>query len=121
MASEPAVAARSVYPWGGEPATARPASVPPAPIWFSTTTGPRWSERYAPIMRAATSGGPPGPNGTISLIGLSGKFSATAADDRPSAIAAASATGTAVDRPNPRAIELVIDFSRPKPRNRSVA
>src|ERR1700686_3508872 len=120
MASEPAVAARSVYPWGGEPATARPASVPPAPIWFSTTTGPRWSERYAPIMRAATSGGPPGPKGTISLIGLSGNLSAAAAAGRPSAIAAARAIGIAANRPNPRANELVIDLSRPKSRNRSI-
>src|SRR5580692_2831583 len=108
MASEPAVAANSVYPSGGEPATARAARVPPAPTWFSTTTVPRCSERYALIMRAATSGGPPGPNGTISLIGLSGKLSATAAAGRPSAIAAASATG--IHRPNPRPIELVIDL-----------
>src|ERR1700722_11078697 len=70
-------------------------------------------------MRAATSGGPPGPNGTISLIGLSGKLSATAAAGRPSAIAAASATG--IYQPKPRAFELVIDLSRPKSRNRRIA
>src|SRR3984957_8368835 len=64
------------------------------------------------MMRAATSGGPPGPNGTISLIGFSGKLSATAAAGRPSAIAAASATG--LYPAHPRAIELVIDLSRPR-------
>src|ERR1700691_3521869 len=64
-------------------------------MWFSTTTVPRCSERYPPMMRAATSGGPPGPNGTISLIGCSGKPADKATDDRLRATAAASANGAA--------------------------
>jgi hypothetical protein len=46
--------------------------VPPAPGRLSMITWPRFADTYCAISRAMKSVGPPGGNGTISRIGLSG-------------------------------------------------
>jgi hypothetical protein len=50
------------------------------------------------MMRAATSGGPPGPNGTMSLIGWSGNVAALPFVGTPNATAPASAIAPSAQR-----------------------
>ncbi len=60
--------------------TCTAAMEPDAPARFSTTTGClSRSASFWPTMRAAVSVGPPGGNGTTSLMGLVGQACAMAA------------------------------------------
>src|SRR5216684_6247961 len=68
-----------VYPSGGE-RTARPTPIePPAPVTFSTRmASPSVVFMRSPRMRIIASDGPPAANGTMTVIGREGKFSARA-------------------------------------------
>jgi hypothetical protein len=64
----------SVWPSGAAPATACPATTPPAPGLFSTTTGwPSVRAMCSPTARAVMSAAPPGALGTTMRTGLAGK------------------------------------------------
>ena len=63
----------SVSPFGVERATSVAPITPPPPPLFSTTTVPNLAFIRSAQSRPTTSVAPPGENGTISLIGRSGK------------------------------------------------
>src|SRR5262249_21108144 len=84
-----------VVPSGSALATTLDPSAPAAPARFSTTTvAPSARGRCWPTRRAATSTGPPGGKGTMSLIGLEGYDCAAAGG----AAAAPSASTTTANR-----------------------
>src|SRR5207342_3575176 len=64
---------RSVSPFGVERATSAAPITPPPPPLFSVTTVPNLAFMRSAQSRPTTSVAPPGENGTISLIGRSGK------------------------------------------------
>src|SRR5512144_1118525 len=79
IASAPALEMAMVYPSGGDFATASVPVTPPCPERLSMTIGClRISDMRCPTTRAMMSFGPPGGNGTISLIDLLGKSCAIA-------------------------------------------
>src|SRR5665647_3076704 len=71
-------------------ATVLAPSVAPAPGRFSTSTGPSRDDICCATRRAIASTEPPAGNGTISLIGRSGKFCAVAGVALPSPHSAAA-------------------------------
>src|SRR5262245_7214902 len=96
-----------VEPSGSAFATCLAPSAPAAPARFSTITG--WPSRRGSCwltMRAATSTGPPGGNGTIILSGRAGRDCADAAAPSEMSRTAANANRLAIIAVGSRSIDL---------------